>query len=1675
MIYGDALPTFAPVISEGNFVNGETWLNTTLATAATSTSNVGNYAITRGDLAASANYNVVYTDGTLKIDPRTIKVNGGTASMTYGDALPTFAPVISEGNFVNGDNWLNTTLATAATSASNIGDYAITRGDLAASANYNVVYTNGTLSIGKRTITVNGGTPSMIYGDAVPTLAPVIAAGNFVNGDNWLNTTLATTATSASNIGNYAVTRGDLAASANYNIIYTNGTLSIGRRIMTVTANAQEIYYGDAPTLTYTIGGKGLAALDSLTGALETGATSTSNIGTYDITQGTLAIKRGAVDMGNNYNLTINTDAKVTITKRPITITADAITMIYGNNVPNLTATIGDRGLVNNDMLTDGLQTDASSAANVGDYNITQGVFAIKRGGVDVTANYTITNVNTNAKVSIGKRTLTIVGNNQTITYGNSVPTLGYEFGGMGLAALDSFNGALALATTGKLNAGDHSIVQGTLAVMRGTVDMKDNYSISYRPGTLTVDKRPVTVTARAITMNYGDAVPALGFDTTLTNPSTGGDAIINGDSLTVALSTLAGPNSNKGTYAITTSNDYNTANPNYAITFVGNNVKVEPRPVNVTAFSYEIYYGNGVPTLSSVVTDQDGTSCDPVCPTQLMPLATLATNQSNVGDYSITLGSLPQDSNYRVNSYTPGIVKVKQRPITISAIANSMTYGGAVPTLTYNKALTATTPTVSGTVLVNGDSFAGALAATATSASDAGSNYQIQQGSLGVQDKFGNASGNYAVTYVGAQFTVNKRILTITAKPSQGMVYGDTVPQLGYDSSIQTLYNGDTLMGSLATTASNTADTGNYPITLGTLKVYRNPAQYPVPTESPNYTIDLAGDTVFTIAHRPITVTAVAPAMSYGDAVPELTWTVGDRGLVNQDKLTGALVAVKRNTPGPGIYDINVGTLSAPTNYAMTFTGNTIVVGKRTVILSAKGVSVPYGDAIPTLSVDVIRPGYSGSGLINEGDLTGALSTAAATGSNVGTYIINQGTLSLPSDYYNFTYQANDVNILPRKITVTAADKSITYGDNVPTLSYAVALTDPAVSGDALVNMDTLSVGLATTATPTSNVGQYNITKANLTIKRGALDTSGNYEVIYNTGVLNVDRRKVTVAANSNQSMIYGDAVPTLSYTVKALDGQEGYVNGDTQLTGKLETAATQSSDAGDYAITRGSLGITGNYEVTNFTGNTLKINPRTIKVNGGTPSMTYGDALPTLAPVISEGNFLTGQTWLNTTLATAATSTSNVGTYAITQGGLAASSNYNIIYTNGALEIKQRPITVTAKGIDMIYGNNVPELPSTIGGRGLVNNDKLFGGLQTVASSTSNVGDYNITQGDFAIKRDNLDVSSNYHVVFNTNAKVSIGKRALTIAANEQEITYGESLPTFDFTLGGEGLASGDTKSSVLSGALSTTAGDAPHAGTYTIGQGTLSASSNYKVIFSGNKFTVKQRALTIAANSKTMTYGDTVPTLTYVIGGRGLVGSDALSGALTTVASSTSNVGTYAIERGSLSASSDYAVTYAGNTITVGQRKITVAADNKTMTSGSALPAFTYGFTLGQLVNGDLLKGGLATSANASSPAGLYTIGQGSLSASNNYDLHFVTGALTIDAVGNQPPEIVGNVPVAPKAIQAIVEQPVTIAKMPEVKIETTSCTSSGSSSGDFVDLVSGMSVAGQMALGGCSAAN
>jgi len=863
---------------------------------------------------------------------------------------------------------------------------------------------------------------------------------------------------------------------------------------------------------------------------------------------------------------------------------------------------------------------------------------------------------------------------------------------------------------------------------------------------------------------------------------------------------------------------------------------------------------------------------------------------------------------------YGSGALTVNKRALTVTAADQSRVYGDG-SALSYS---------LTGGTLVNGDALSGALSG-ASAASSVGA-YAIGQGTL-------SGGANYDVSYVLGTATVTVRPITISVTSGQSFVYGDT-PTLAYSIGGAGLANGDTLSGALAGITSTTG-VGSHAITQGTLAA------------SSNYAVTYVGANA-SVTARPITISVTSgQSFVYGDT-PTLAYSIGGAGLANGDALSGALAGIT-STTGVGSHAITQGSLAASSNYAVTYVGaNASVTARPITINVTSGQSFVYGDT-PTLAYSI-----GGAGLANGDTLSGALAGITST-TGVGSYAITQGTLAASSNYA-VTYVGANASVTARPITISVTSgQSFVYGDT-PTLAYSIT------SGN-LVNGDALSGALAG-ITSTTGVGSYAITQ-------GMLAASSNYAVTYVGANANVAARPITISVTSGQSFVYGDT-PTLAYSITS----GNLVNGDA-LSGAL-AGITSTTGVGSHAITQGTLAASSNYAVTYVGANaSVTARPITIGVTSG-QSFVYGDT-PTLAYSIGGAGLANGDA-LSGALA-GITSTTGVGSYAITQGSLVASSNYAVTYVGANASVTARPITLTAASVTSIYGDSVPTLSYTMTSGNLVNGDGLSGSLTTSASSIAGVGSYAITEGSLA-------ASSNYAVTY-VAGTATITARAITVTANASTSVYGDA-PSLGYAITSGNLVNGDALSGSLAGVSSMSG-----IGSYAITQGSL-ANANYAISYVAGTATVTARSITVTANASNSIYGD-APNLSYAITSGSLVNGDQLSGALAGV-SSTSGVGSYAITQGTL-ANGNYLISYVGAVANVTARPITATAVSSSRPYGVANPTLAYKIGGRGLANGDALSGALATEANGTSAAGAYAITQGSLAASANYLLSFVPGTLTV----------------------------------------------------------------------------
>jgi hypothetical protein len=495
-----------------------------------------------------------------------------------------------------------------------------------------------------------------------------------------------------------------------------------------------------------------------------------------------------------------------------------------------------------------------------------------------------------------------------------------------------------------------------------------------------------------------------------------------------------------------------------------------------------------------------------------------------------------------------------------------------------------------------------------------------------------------------------------------------------------------------------------------------------------------------------------------------------------------------------------------------------------------------------------------------------------------------------------------------------------------------------------------------------TKDVGENKtITVVNLTISG---DDALNYILNAQTTsgqIGKITSKAITVTADASQAKVYGNVEPSLVYTVTP-----GLVSGDS-FAGTLERIAGE--DVGTYTIKQGTLSAGTNYSLT-YVDADFEITAKPIAVTANTSqTKVYGAADPALTYLVSPS--LVGNDTFSGVLERV--TGENVGAYTIGQGTLTAGANYDITYTGNDFEITAKTIAVTAASQTKVYGEADSPLTYSFA-PSLESGDSFTGTLSRVLGE--NIGAYAIIQGS-------LSAGSNYTINY-ISKDYTITAKPITVTADvSQKKVYGSVEPVLTSTVW-PSLVGTD----ILTGTLSRAIGE--DVGSYTIGQGDLSAGSNYTITFESEDFEITPKEITVTAeDSQNKFYGVADPFFAYSAS-EALAEGNTFSGSLSRV--NGENAGTYNYTIGSLSAGSNYAVTLIGsNTFTITAKPITVKAEpSQTKVYGAADPALRY-LVLPSLVGNDTFSGALERVIGED--VGTYAITQGTLTAGANYAITYI----------------------------------------------------------------------------------
>ena len=820
---------------------------------------------------------------------------------------------------------------------------------------------------------------------------------------------------------------------------------TINKRTLTVKAEAKSKTYGAGdPGLTYTYSNQVSGQTPKFSGALS--RAEGENVGTYAINKNTLVLVDNSPFLANNYTLSyVGTNLTITAKNAStFTATLNPTSYTYDGTEKKPSVTVKD----GENLLAVG--TDYSFVYSD---NINAGT-----GKVTITGkgNYTGTKV---LNFTINKRAITVKASDGTKTYDGAALTNAAVT--LTEGTLVSGQSLTATATGSITNVGSTANTVSSAVVKSGTTDVSGNYTITKTNGTLTVNKRTLTVKAEAKSKTYGAGDPGLTY--TYSNQVSGQTPKFSG-----ALSRDAGEN--VGTYEIKQNtlaladNSPFLAN-NYTLAYTGANLTINKAATATAAAADKTYNG----------ASQTGVTGSYV---------SWANSTTGIDAGSYTAIATPDENH----AWSDGTTAAKSITWTMSAKEVAVTWGTTI--FTYNGS--AQGPTASAESGVTGETInvtrttgtnAGSYTSTASISSVTGGrakagNYKLTENTkafiinrattatAAVADKTYNGesqtgvTGNY-VSWGGTTAGIDAGSYTATATPDENHAWSDgttAAKNITWTMSAKEVavtwetitftYNG-AAQGPTATAESGvTGETINITRTTGTnAGSYTSTASISSVAggraKAENYKLTGAAK-AFTInkANLTLTFSENSGSVSYQNGTG--LFTVTPSGYVDSE--TGTLSVTSENTDYITVTSENAATAKNNTAVTVGYKANQYTSSKINIIVSIaattnyNGVSKNYEITISDSIAPTIRVSSN---------------TTYAKSQNVTITLSDEGS-GLAAGTYGITYvgiPATNGSITSKSLSIIVSISGIKSASTSVTVSDGTGIYDGTAIVQSIVN----------------------------------------------------------------------------------------------------------------------------------------------------------------------------------------------------------------------------------------------------------------------------------------------------------------------------------------------------------------------------------------------------------------------------------------------------------------------------------------------------------------------------------------------------------------------------------------------------------------------------------------------
>lgn len=659
--------------------------------------------------------------------------------------------------------------------------------------------------------------------------------------------------------------------------------------------------------------------------------------------------------------------------------------------------------------------------------------------------------------------------------------------------------------------------------------------------------------------------------------------------------------------------------------------------------------------------------------------------------------------------------------------------------------------------------------------------------------------------------------------------------------------------------------------------------------------------------------------------------WTINKDNVFYKTEETTELSLTLQNLAA-GEYLANVKIVASIENCGSVEKGftadKTLIVSRADISgITVTGVTMTYGDKTAKIGIsglladDVVTYGTDGT--------TFPLQNVDLSALDCGEY--DYFVRVYRGDNYN-PYTSGKITVTINKAevsaTVTPDDDTLTYGDNLPSLTAAInGETYTIESGKYELHLGMTSI----TGNVANNVGTYNIENVDISVLREKYPEK-NYNITVETvGTITINKANLAVTVTSDKTeLTYGEALPIISHTISGLKLSDTVTITETKFAEKL--------DAGTYTATAKVSGEkTKFYEITVNTVD-FKVNkkPATITINA-VNDIIYGDEVPGLSAKV-EG-VLDGDS-LSYTLETNYTVGAGKGEYTasvVFNAEAAENKNYAIAANGTTFNVVQKPLTIKLNNTATVaVGKTYKVEAEHLEKIGLVAGDTVTGYV-TITKDVA--GTYNAD----AFDKTNLVVTNADCYVISYEMSVEFIEVTFAIDFADVTLTY-DGQPHGVSVTAKEGTNYTITYGTTENDCTLNTSPEYTNAGAYPI---------YFKVVDNDTlaehvgrvTLTIKKKAVTITVDDVVITYGET-PTFSYT--DTGLVEGETLSGEAVYSGAGT-DAGDYEISVSGITASNNYNVSFVPGKLTINKKSATVTWANEGnrdySPDGQTLPTATY----------------------------------------------------------------------------------------------------------------------------------